>query len=159
MGLKEVIRTNGLSAPWVMAIATVFGILGSLVPGIATDLRRGDLDAVGFNEEIDSTNVLTTPASDGATPGLGTWIDLKQGVLYRAETDGFVVATAHSATGATGVVIRSGTETTRESMHILARGQDRYDSAIGPIKKGDYWYVTHFDGEGEILVRWISLGN
>lgn len=155
MGLKEVPRTIGLTAPWVMAIAAVFGILGSLVPSIATDWRRGDLDAVGFNEEIDSTNIQTAPVSDSPITGFGTWVELKQGILYRAATDGFVVATAHSATGATGVVIRSGSEATREAMQVLARGQDRYDSAVGPVRKGDYWYVTHFDGEGEILVRWL----
>ena len=159
MGLKEVPRTNGLTAPWVMAIAAVFGILGSLVPDIATDMRRGDLEAAGFNQEIDSTNVQPTPISEEAAEGFGDWVELKQGILYRAETDGFVVATAHSATGATGVVIRSGSEATKASMQVLARGQDRFDSAVGPVKKGDYWYVTDFDGEGEMLVRWLPLGN
>ena len=159
MALKEVPRTIGLTAPWVMAIATVFGILGSLLPSIATDWRRGDLDAVGFNQEIDSTNVQPTPAPETVLTTFGAWIELKQGILYRAETDGFVVATAHSSKGATGVVIRSGSETTKEAMQVLARGQDRYDSAVGPVRKGDYWYVTHFDGEGEILVRWLPMSS
>ena len=157
MGLKEVPRTIGLTAPWVMAIATVFGILGSLVPSLATDWRRGDLDAVGFNQEIDSTNVQPTPVSDAGTTGFGAWVELEQGILYRAETDGFVFAIPHSTISAAGTVIRSGSEATKESMQVLARGKDKYESAVGPVRAGDYWYVTHFDGEGEILVRWLSV--
>ena len=90
---------------------------------------------------------------DGRTGTFGQWMERDKGVVYSAETDGFVAAHTHGSRPADGFVI----EVANQGGKLLTRTRaGRYDGTVCSVLRGDQWRVRSL-GEGAMTVQWLPI--
>ena len=123
----------------------------------STTPNTGDFTSLSAN------NGLTV--SNGSVQMFGAWETKSEGQVYQASTDGLVLAVA-SNSGVSQVLLSGFTDsnsnpTTLRIGQLATRDGDTGGfsvSIIMPVRKGDYWKVTTFQGAAD-FVYWIPLGN
>ena len=93
--------------------------------------------------------------SFGSFSKFGKWITLKKDVTYQAQSDGFIAAYTGGKSPANGVLIYVGERIDELSVRTRT---GRYDGAVCPVSKGDYWMVKSNNG-GSITVHWLPVSN
>lgn len=91
--------------------------------------------------------------------GFGSWVTKSANTVYRAETDGIVVA--YTTQGGDMITMNGYTDSNNPPVTLRQKGA--YTSSIGetgcitmPVKKGDYWKVSADHGP---VVYWIPIGS
>lgn len=115
------------------------------------------------NAELNADTVDGYHASDLGC-AFGQWESRDADTIYRASSDGFVVAVGLSEAGDRPIRFAGfsdGTDnpsTLRASVNLnqIGIGASTYHSLMFPVRKGDYWKVERYDAE-TLTVDWISL--
>ncbi len=106
-----------------------------------------------------TTRIAADAALQSQIPKLGAWQTKSINTVYRAATDGFVVARAN--TGGDGVYLTLRTDSANPPTTMRAHeNASVYDSACitMPVRKGDYWKVETWSTAIN-RVYWIPFGS
>ena len=83
----------------------------------------------------------------------GKWVELRENVTYKAESDGFVAVSTYGNSPANGVLVHVGEDITKLPVRTRA---GRWDGTVCPVSKGHYWLV-HTKQKGDIAVNWLPI--
>lgn len=101
----------------------------------------------------DGSGNITVIANDGYFAGLGDWESKSNGVIYQADTDGFVVGYRQSGTGVViGYTDGNASPTTARTKNLSDTPGTDYGSVSMPVKERDYWKTT-----GATTIYWIPM--
>jgi hypothetical protein len=141
---------SGLSASAATVIAAVVGLIGGWGSPFIEQWLKGQPPKTISEEKSQDT----PPAA--AASGFGTWSPLQPDVAYEAKSDGYVAAISSGNRPANGVAIYGGPSAA--NLDLRMRGYGAYNSALLPVRKGDYWLVRGAESSGHITVSWLPVG-
>ena len=128
------------------AVITACGhILAAIIPKFwpAGDPAGSQDDIKLPNQSVESTK--QHPSS--------SWQQMKAGVVYRAETNGFVSGYSGGNKPGEGV-IRQGSTATELPWRTRF---NHYNGAVLPVREGEYWMVEVLDDRADgVTVQWIA---
>ena len=112
-------------------------------------------DSTSVSARVDE-DIMSPEDGVSVAPGLrafGRWMRRQENRVYRAESDGFVAIFTGGDNPADGALIYVGQD---DPPREVATRTGRYDGAVSPVSRGDYWRVVP-DDNGTVVIQWLPI--
>jgi hypothetical protein len=136
-----------------MVLAAVIGACGAIAASTLPELLKSQEAPSNVNDQPERVDVKFTASDETSTD----WKALKDGVMYRARTDGFVIVTSGGGDPVKQADILIGSS--EDKMQTRGRIGSAYGSAMAPVSKDEFLLVQKHRTQSEknVFVHWKPM--